>query len=69
MQDVMTIATPHVIQVPRTIQTRMMATMTPGDKLVGTPGWSVVLKPGCIVGAVGTVVTIGGTAEEKAVRE
>lgn len=63
MQDVMTIATPQVMQVHRIIQTRIMVTMTPGAKVVVTPGGPVVLKLGCVVGMVGTAVVTGGTAE------
>ena len=66
MQEVTTIATPHVMQVHRIIQTKIMATITPGAKVVVTPGWSVVLKPGCVAGEVGIVVITGGTAEGRA---
>ena len=59
----MTIATPQVMQVHRIMQTRTMATMTPGDKTGVTPGVVVVLKLGCVVGEVGIAVGFGRSAE------
>lgn len=59
----MTIATPQVMQVQRIMQTRTIATMTPGDKTVVTPGVVVVLKLGCVVGMVGIAVVTGRSEE------